>query len=174
MRSQRGQSSILMLGVVAVVLAGALILGALGQAYGARGHAQRVADLAAIAAAQSMRENYPRLFELSSSPRHLTRAEYLALAREAAVRGATRNGGSIAAGDVAFPDASSFAPTRVRVRVRDHARLRIARGGRGANRRVPVKAEATAGASAGPGAPGGPASGGGHTGRPACPQGGPV
>src|SRR4051812_46226467 len=107
MRAERGQSSILMLGVVGAVLAGALVLGALDQAYGARGHAQRVADLAAIAAAQSMRENYPRLFELPSSPRHLDRAEYLALARQAALRGAARNGGSIAAGDVTFPDASS-------------------------------------------------------------------
>src|SRR4051794_29059078 len=154
MRAERGQSSILMLGVVAVALAGALILGAFGQAYGARGHAQRVADLAAIAAAQSMRENYPRLFEPPSSARHLGRAQYLALAREAAVRGAARNGGSTAAGNVSFPDSPSFAPTRVRVRVRDEARVAAARG------RVPVKASATAELSPGA-ALGALASGGG-------------
>src|SRR4051812_4500468 len=110
MRAERGQSSILMLGVVAVALAGALILGAFGQAYGARGHAQRAADLAAIAAAQSMRENYPRLFEPPASPRHLGRPEYLALARDAAIRGAAANGGSIAAGDVPLPPSSPLPP----------------------------------------------------------------
>src|SRR3954462_8159052 len=104
MGGERGQSSILMLAVAAVVLAGALILGAFGQAFGARGHAQRVADLAAIAAAQSMRENYPRLLAPPSSARHLGPAGSPAFSREAAVSGAARNGGSIASGDVAFPD----------------------------------------------------------------------
>ena len=169
---ERGQSSILMLGVVAVVLAGALILGAFGQAYGARGHAQRVADLAAIAGAESMRENYSRLFELTSSPRYLSRAAYLALARAAAVRGAVRNGGSIAPDDVLFPDSSSFAPTRVRVRVRDTARVRIARGG--GRRHVPVKAEATAELSPGAGGLAGLASGGGYKGQLAYRQGKPM
>jgi hypothetical protein len=170
MRTERGQSSILMLGVVAVVLAGALILGAFGQAYGARGHAQRVADLAAIAGAQSMRENYARLFELASSPGHLSRSEYLALARDAALQGAARNGGSLAAADVVFPDASSFAPTRVRVRVRGEARVRVTRGARG----VPVKAEATAELSAGAGTLGGLAAGGGYKGPLAYRQGKPM
>jgi hypothetical protein len=170
MRTERGQSSILMLGVVAVVLAGALILGAFGQAYGARGHAQRVADLAAIAGAQSMRENYARLFELASSPGHLSRSEYLALARDAALQGAARNGGSLAAADVVFPDASSFAPTRVRVRVRGEARVRVTRGAPG----VPVKAEATAGLSAGAGTLGGLAAGGGYKGPLAYRQGKPM
>ena len=167
-RGERGQSSILMLGVVAVVLAGALILGAFGQAYGARGHAQRVADLAAIASAQSMRENYSRLFELPSSPRHLSRAAYLALARAAALRGAARNGGSIAADDVAFPDSASLAPMRVRVRVRDAARIRVSRGAR-----IPVRAEATAELSPGA-AMGALASGGGYKGPLAYRQGKPM
>jgi len=167
-RGERGQSSILMLGVVAVVLAGALILGAFGQAYGARGHAQRVADLAAIAGAQSMRENYSRLFELPSSPRHLSRAAYLALARAAALRGAARNGGSIAADDVAFPDSASLAPMRVRVRVRDAARIRVSRGAR-----IPVRAEATAELSPGA-AMGALASGGGYKGPLAYRQGKPM
>ena len=171
MRAERGQSSILMLGVVAVVLAGALILGAFGQAYGARGHAQRVADLAAIAAAQSMRENHARLFTPPTDPQHLARDAYLALAREAAIRGAARNGGSIAASDVVFPDASSFAPTRVRVRVRDRAAVRISDRGR---RRVRVRAEATAELSPGAGPAAGLASGGGYKGPLAYRQGKPM
>jgi hypothetical protein len=171
MRAERGQSSILMLGVVAVVLAGALILGAFGQAYGARGHAQRVADLAAIAAAQSMRENYARLFTPLTDPQHLGRDAYLALAREAAIRGASRNGGSIVAGDVVFPDPSSFAPTRVRVRVHDRATVRVADRSR---RRVPVRAQATAELAAGAGKLGGLASGGGYRGPLAYRQGKPI
>jgi Transglycosylase SLT domain/D-alanyl-D-alanine carboxypeptidase/Putative Flp pilus-assembly TadE/G-like len=171
MRGERGQSSILLIGVVAVVLAGALILGAFGQAYGARGHVQRVADLAAMAGAQSMRENYSRLFELPSSPLHLSREEYLALARAAAVRGAARNDGSIAPDDVAFPDASSFAPTRIRVRVRDEARLRINSVTR---RRLPVGAEATAELSPGSAGTGALDSGGGYKGPLAYRQGKPM
>ena len=50
------------------------------------------ADLAAVSAARAMRDAYPRLFEPPylrpgvPNPRHLERAEYLALARDAAVR----------------------------------------------------------------------------------------
>jgi hypothetical protein len=172
MRSERGQSSVMLLAVVAVVVAGALILGAFGQAYGARGHAQRVADLAAIAAAQAMRDNYPRLFALPSDPLHLGRAGYLALARAAAVRGAARNGGAVAGADVTFPDATSFAPTRVRVRIRGEVRVRIK--GRGQRGRVPVKAEATAELSAGLGSTDALTSGGGYKGPLAFRQGKPM
>jgi hypothetical protein len=171
---EQGQSSVLLLGAVAVVLAGALILGAFGQAYGARSHSQRVADLAAIAGAQAMRQNYPRLFEPPSNPRHLSRGAYLARAQAAAVQGAARNGGSIGPGDVRFPDSSSFAPTRVRVLVRDVARVRISGGGSRAHRHVPVRAEATAELSPGLGPVGGVASGGGYKGPLAYRQGKPM
>ena len=52
-----------MLGVLAAVLAGVLVLFGFGQALGARAHAQRAADLAAVSAAQVMRRNFSRLFE---------------------------------------------------------------------------------------------------------------
>src|SRR3954466_9408442 len=126
MRSgERGQASILLLGVVAALIAGALILTALGQAYGSRSKAQRAADLAAIAAAQTMRRDYMRLFEPVylqpgvPNPHHLSKAQYLAAARAAAVRGGRENGVPVAPGDVTFPDDASFAPTRVSVHVRD-------------------------------------------------------
>ena len=65
--SPRGQASLMMLAVVGLVLAGALVFFAFGQALGARGKHQRGADLAAISAprcgAQVMRDLYPRLFE---------------------------------------------------------------------------------------------------------------
>jgi hypothetical protein len=169
----------MMLGVVAAVLAGAVILAAFGQAYGARSHSQRVADLSAIAAAQSMRQNYPRLFEPAflqpgvPNPRHLDRAAYLDLARAAAVRGATQNGGSVVPGDVGFPDAASFAPMRVSVRVRDEAHVRVAGAGPGASRNLPIKADATAELAPGTG-PTGIASGGGYHGPLAYRQGKPM
>src|SRR5918996_76227 len=58
-----GQASLLLLGVLAALLAGTLVLFGLGQALGSRGKHQRAADLAAVSAAQVMRDHYPRLFE---------------------------------------------------------------------------------------------------------------
>src|SRR4051794_22507693 len=87
---ERGQAVILLLGVVGALVAGGLILAALGQAYGTRSRPQRGADLAAVAAAQVMQRQYPRLFEPAylrpgvPNPRHLTRAAYEQSARDAA------------------------------------------------------------------------------------------
>jgi hypothetical protein len=67
--SARGQASLMMLAVVGLVLAAAVLLFAFGNALGAKGRQQRAADLAAITAAQAMRELYPRLFEPPSSHR---------------------------------------------------------------------------------------------------------
>jgi hypothetical protein len=163
-----------------VVIALVLILAAFGQAYGARAGAQRVADLAAIAAAQSMRDNYERLFEPPfmrrgvPNPRHLSRDAFLELARSAAVRGAVRNGGTLGPAEVSFPDGSSFAPTRVRVSVRGRAPVRVPGRGRDTHRHVPVAAEATAELSPGAAAPGGTPSGGEYSGPLAYRQGKPM
>jgi transglycosylase-like protein with SLT domain/D-alanyl-D-alanine carboxypeptidase-like protein len=130
-REERGQASLLMLAVVAAVAGGALVLFAFGNALGAKGRHQRAADLAAISAAQVMRELYPRLFEPPlladgvPNPRHLDEGAYRAAAVAAAVRGARRNGMRIEASEVSFP-VDGFAPTRVRVgsrRVRATAEL---------------------------------------------------
>lgn len=157
----------MMLALVLAILAGAVVLFAFGNALGAKGKHQRAADLAAISAAQVMRDLYPRLFEPPflepgvPNPRHLERAAYLELARAAAVRGARRNGARVVPEDVRFPGAG-FAPTRVTVRVRGVARIRIGGEHRG---RVPVRASATAELSPGSGS-GLPvsASGGGYSG----------
>jgi hypothetical protein len=72
-----GQASLLMLGAVGAVLVGAALLFAFGNALGAKGRYQRAADVAAISAAQVMRDLYPRLFEPPfiepdvPNPRHL-------------------------------------------------------------------------------------------------------
>ena len=175
--SARGQASLMMLAVVGVLLTGALVLFAFGNALGARGKHQRGADLAAIGAAQVMRQHYPRLFEPPfiepdvPNPRHLDEDEYLALARAAAVRGGRRNGVRVRVSDVTFPG-GGFAPTRVRVIARGHGRVRL--GNR--HQAVPVRAVATAElspAGGGAGMPGN-ASGGGYDGPLAYRQGKPM
>jgi hypothetical protein len=133
--------------VVALVLVGAMTLFAFGQALGAKGRHQRAADLAAVSAAQVMRDLYPRLFEpavLESgtpNPRYLSQGAYLARARAAALRGGRRNGVRLRAADVSFPG-GSFAPTRVAVVARGEARLRI--GGERRRRSLQVQARAAA------------------------------
>src|SRR5688572_24643350 len=117
-----GQASILLLGVLVALSVGALVLGAVATAVGARDAAQRTADLAALAGARAMHAAYPRLFEPAmqagrANPRHLEKAAYLELGRTAALAVARRNGGSPAATRVVFPDAETIAPVRVRVTV---------------------------------------------------------
>jgi soluble lytic murein transglycosylase-like protein len=130
-----GQALVLTLGLVAAVLTGALVLVALGEAVGAKSREQRAADLAAVSAAAAMRRAYPRLFEPAffpplrpglppvPNPRHLSRERYVAIARDAALRGGARNGARVRTADVTFPG-GGFAPTRVRVRVREIHRVR--------------------------------------------------
>jgi soluble lytic murein transglycosylase-like protein len=167
-REQSGQALVLLLGAMAALVVGTLILGALGQALGARGHEQRAADLAAISAARAMRDAYPRLFERGR--RHLSQAGYLAIARSAAVDGARRNGATLDPARVTFPDATSFAPVRVSVALTDDATVRVP-GGRTA-RKLRVVAKATAALTPGIGGGAYPdASGGGYTGPLAYRQG---
>jgi Transglycosylase SLT domain/D-alanyl-D-alanine carboxypeptidase len=146
-----GQASLLLLGVVAALLTGLVVLFAFGQALGAKGRHQRGADLAAISAAQVMSDNYARLFQPPllpnglPNPRHLSNAAYLALARAAARRGAARNGLGAAGVAVRFPGVG-FAPTRVTVQVRGQATLRAP----GDDRPRPVKVGARATAEMAP------------------------
>jgi hypothetical protein len=138
---------LLLLGIVAALLAGTLILFGFGQALGSRGKHQRAADLAAVSAAQVMRDNYSRLFEPPflrggiPNPRHLSTPAYLALARAAAQRGARRNGvPARAVAGVSFP--GDFAPTRVIVSLSGGADVRVAAGRE--PERIDVQARATA------------------------------
>ena len=146
---ERGQASIVLLGVVAALLLGVAVLAAFGQALAAKGRHQRAADLAAVSAARVMRDAYPRLFESAllrrgvPNPRHLPVSDYLALARRAALRAGRRNGVVLRAGDVRFP-ADSFAPTRVTVLARGVVRVRVDGGDAGRSRAVRVRARATA------------------------------
>jgi soluble lytic murein transglycosylase-like protein len=174
-----GQASLLLLGVVAALLTGLVVLFAFGQALGAKGRHQRAADLAAISAAQVMRDNYARLFEPPllpnglPNPRHLSNAAYLALARAGARRGAVRNGLRANAVAVRFPGVG-FAPTRVTVQVRGEATVLVP----GDERPRPVQMDARATAELAPGTAGlgmpATASGGGYDGPLAYRQGKPM
>jgi hypothetical protein len=176
---EAGQAALLMLGVLAVLLAGVLVLFGFGHALGAKGRHQRAADLAAISAAQVMRELFPRLFEPPfiepdvPNARHLEEAEYRALAVAAAIRGGRKNGVAVRRDDVSF-GGSGFASTRVTVRVRGGAHVRTGPGLRGVAR-IPVRARATAELlpDAGGGLPD-HASGGGYSGPLAYRQGKPM
>jgi hypothetical protein len=167
---EHGQATLLLIGVVAALLAGVMVLLALGQALGAKGRQQRAADLAAMSAAARMRVDYPRLFEralLASgapNPRHLSDAAYRARARAAAARAARRNGARLGRGGVRFAGAG-FGPTRVTVALRGAARPRVP----GRRERVAVAVRARATAEIAPSSDavlGGPsrASGGGYEG----------
>jgi D-alanyl-D-alanine carboxypeptidase len=134
---------------MAAIIAGSLVLGAFGQALGAKGRHQRAADLAAVSAARAMSDAYPRLFEPPTledgapNPRHLSTAAYLALARASAIRVARRNGAPIAAADVSFPG-GSFAPTRVTVVTRGSFAAGVRRSGARRRPALRVRGHATA------------------------------
>jgi len=162
--SERGQAAVLIVGTLVAVLIGVLILGAVARGVGKESSAQQAADLAALAGARAMHGAYARLFEpvtygLQPNPRHLEKAQYLAMGRAAAERVARANGA--AAPQIAYPDADSFAPIRIRVQVRDRFSV-----GEGSSRRsTEIEADAEA-ELAPPGADGLPAfaEGGGYDG----------
>jgi hypothetical protein len=143
LRSPSGQAAILLIGGLAGILIATIIVGAVARAVGKEAAAQRAADLAAVAAARVMRDNYGRLFEPAyirrrPNPRHLEKADYLALGRAAALRVAAANGASRAA--VSFPDGETIAPVRVRVAVRET--LDVGKGEKRRAATVAVAAEA--------------------------------
>jgi hypothetical protein len=120
---ERGQALPAMLGASLALLVATLALVAIGGAVTGKGRAQRGADLAAISAARSMRDDVARLSAPARlpggvpNPSHLTRAAYFARAA-AAARGAARaNGISPSRLRIEFPDARQPLPIRARVAV---------------------------------------------------------
>lgn len=132
---ERGQATILVLGLLIAVLLGAFVLGGVARGLGLQGGQQGAADLAALAGARAMHGAYGGLFEPAvvagrPNPAHVERADYLRRGREAALATARRNGASSVA--VAFPDGKTFAPVRIRVTVRDPVRVEAVRVAAGA------------------------------------------
>jgi LAS superfamily LD-carboxypeptidase LdcB len=151
-KRQEGQALPLALGGAFALIAAALALVAIAAAITGKGRVQRAADLAAISAARSMRDDLSRLLSPSRlpngspNPRHLEKAAYLTRARAAASAAAKANGVSAARLHVSFPDVDSFAPVRVEAVV--VARIEVGSD--------PAHTEASAVAEAG--APSSPAS----------------
>lgn len=147
-RSERGQALPLALGGAFVLIVAALALVAIAGAVTGKGRVQRAADLAAISAARSMRDDLPRLLAPPTlpnglpNPAHMEKVVYLLRARWAAMRAAAANGVPPWRLRVGFPDWISFAPLRARAAVIADLRLR--------QRRVPVEASALAEAAAPP------------------------
>jgi len=164
-RDESGQALILAIGGIFVLFAGALALVAIAGAVTGKGRVQRAADLAAISAARSMRDDLPRLLSPPAlpsglpNPAHIDKLAYLARARTAAVAAGRANGVASDRLSLSFPDLGSFAPVRAKAVV--SARLEAGAG------HSEVEASAVAEAAAPLGATGGSAtmaSGGGYSG----------
>ncbi len=166
-RGESGQALILAIGGVFVLLAGALALVAIAGAVTGKGRVQRAADLVAISAVRSMRDDLPRLLSPPTLPNglpnpvHLDKLAYLARARTAAIGASRANGVDPSRLRLDFPDSSSFAPVRAKASV--VADLEV--GGRSGEVEASAVAEAAAPLGAGAGAGGAAmASGGGYSG----------
>lgn len=164
-REESGQALILALGGALALIAAALALVAIAGAVTGKGRAQRAADLVAISAGRSMRDDLPRLLsppQLANgqpNPNHLDKGAYLARAKAAALAAARANGIGADRAQVQFPDAGSFAPVRAAATI-----VAGLREGEGQRVEASAVAEAAApyGAAAGGGA--GMAAGGGYSG----------
>lgn len=165
-KEQAGQALPLALGGAFALIVAALALVAIAGAITGKGRVQRVADLAAISAARSMRDDLSRLLSPSRLPDgspssgHIEKSTYLTRAKAAAVATATANGVSAARLHVSFPDADSFAPVQAEVVVT--AGIEVGRG----DSQTEASAVAEAGASSSPSGESAAtmASGGGYSG----------
>lgn len=164
-RDETGQALILALGGALALIAAALALVAIAGAVTGKGRAQRAADLVAISAVRSMRDDLPqllsplRLADGRLNPRHLDKRAYLARAKAAALAAARANGVDPGRAQVQFPDAGSFAPVRAKATI-------VAGLREGGGQRVEASAVAEAAAPYGGAAGGGTgmATGGGYGG----------
>jgi hypothetical protein len=165
LQEESGQALILALGGALALLAGALALVAIAGAVTGKGRVQRAADLVAISAARSMRDELPRLLSPPTlpgglpNPLHIGKATYLAHARAAALAAARANGVDPARLRLSFPDLGSFAPLQAKAEIM--ARLDV--GGGGVRTGASAVAEAAAPALPTGGQPA-VASGGGYSG----------
>ena len=158
-----GQALPLALGGIAIVLVLAMALVAIAGALTGKARAQRAADLSAVSAARSMRDDLPRLLSPRTlpggfpNPAHLSKTRYLARARAAAHDVALANG--VRRLRVSFPDRASFAPLRASAVVP----VAVEDGDPRSGAEVSAVAEAMAPSGASAGAPA-IASGGGYSG----------
>jgi len=164
-RGEDGQALPLALGGAIALISAALALVAIAGAVTGKGRAQRAADLAAISAARSMRDDLPRLLspprlpDGTPDPRHLGKVAYVGRARAAAFAAARANGVDEAHLRVSFPDRGSFAPVQAKAIILAEVDV----GNRPAHTEASAVAEAGAPSSGSGGTPT-MASGGGYSG----------
>ncbi len=164
---ESGQALPLVLGLALVTILAGLVLALLGVAATGGARLQRAADLAAVSAARSMRDDHHRLFvpaltsEGGPNPAHLSEREYRARARAAAKRALVENGQRGVASRVSFPGVG-FAPTRVRVALTGQIAIGERRAEDGATRAVAIGEASPPGGAAAPA--GEIATGGGYSG----------
>jgi hypothetical protein len=164
-REETGQALVLALGAALVLIAGALALVAIAGAVTGKGRVQRAADLIAISAVRSMRDDLPRLLSpprLANgrpNPSHLDKGTYLARAEAAALAAARGNGVDPDRAQVQFPDAGSFAPVRAKATI-----VAGLRNGDGQRIEASAVAEAATPYSGAAGGATGMATGGGYSG----------
>lgn len=117
-RGEAGQALLLAIGGAFALIAGALALVAIAGAVTGKGRAQRAADLVAISAVRSMRDDLPRLLSPPRlpngrpNPEHVDKPAYLDRARAAGLAAARANEVDPERVRLRFPDAASFAPVR--------------------------------------------------------------
>jgi hypothetical protein len=164
-RDETGQALILALGGALALIAAALALVAIAGAVTGKGRAQRAADLVAISAVRSMRDDLPRLLSPprlangQPNPNHLDKGTYLARAKVAALAAARGNGVDPDRAQVRFPDAGSFAPVRAKATI-----VAGLRNGDGQRIEASAVAEAATPYGAAAGGATGMATGGGYGG----------
>jgi hypothetical protein len=152
--SQRGQALPALLGAGLLLILATLALAAIGGAATGKGRVQRAADLAALSAARSMRDDVSRLLAPATlpdgrrNPRHLSRAAYLTRARLAAVDAAGRNGVDPARLQISFPDADANPPLQARATVTGEIDPERLPGGERLGERPPIRVAASAVAEA--------------------------
>jgi Transglycosylase SLT domain/D-alanyl-D-alanine carboxypeptidase/Putative Flp pilus-assembly TadE/G-like len=121
--AEAGQALPLVLGGMLALVCTTLVLAAVGGAVTGKSRTQRAADLAALSAARSMRDDFERLFvparhpDGSANPAHLAKRDYLQRAQAAGEDAGRRNGVDPGRLTIEFPDAASFAPLRARAEV---------------------------------------------------------
>jgi hypothetical protein len=150
---EAGQALPLVLGAIVVLLTAVAALAAIAGALTGAGRAQRAADLIAVSAVRSMRDDLPRLLAPPRlpggevNPRHLAKSAYLARAAATAQRVAAANGVAPGRLRLSFPDRSRFAPLRAQAVVRPG--LDLGDGGEFSGRPAVAVAEAAPPAAAG-------------------------
>ena len=165
--ASRGQATPLVLGAVFVLVLAAAAIVAVSGAVTGKARAQRAADLSAMSAARSMKDDMPRLLAPPRlpnglpNPAHMPKPVYLNRARLAAIEAAVVNGASPLAVSVRFPDSASYAPTTARVSISTRVRAGPVNGERPA---PPNWAEARVSFPVSMGSVPAMASGGGYSG----------